>query len=371
MAVILSEEQLMLRESAQTFLADQSPVARMRELRDAFDDTGYTPEVWKQMADLGWLGILLSEDHGGSDMGVADLGVVLWECGKVLAPEPLVSALLLGANAVRLSGNQTLQKDLLPAVAEGDRIIALALEETARFHPYNVATTFSGGAISGTKIHVLDGHVADQIVVVARTAGNAGDREGLALYLVDADAKGVSITRNRRMDGRNAATVEFDGVEVGADRLLGDADLLDQVIDQATVGLASEMLGTAEEAFERTLQYLKDREQFGEKIGTFQALRHRAAEMFSELEFARSIVRDALSALDEGRADAAACVSAAKAQATKASRLIGAEAVQMHGGTGMTDEEEIGLFFKRLKAAELSLGDETYHQRRFATLQGY
>ncbi|MCR9096601.1 MAG: acyl-CoA dehydrogenase family protein [bacterium] len=371
MAVILSEEQLMLRESAQTFLADQSPVTRMRELRDAFDEKGYTPEIWRQMADLGWLGILLDEDHGGSGMGVADLGVVLWECGRVLAPEPLLSTLLLGANAVRLSGNEPLQKDVLPAVAEGDRIVAFALEETGRFDPYGVATKVEGGAISGTKLHVLDAHVADQIVVVARTAGAVGDRDGLALYLVDASASGVTITRNNRVDGRNVAQVEFDGVEVGADRLLGNADLLDRVIDQATVGLAAEMLGTAEEAFERTLQYLKDREQFGEKIGTFQALRHRAAEMFSELEFARSIVRDALSAVDEGREDAAQCVSAAKAQASKAGRLIGAEAIQMHGGIGMTDEEEIGLFFKRLKAAELSLGDETYHQRRFATLQGY
>lgn len=371
MSVILSEEQLMLRESAQTFLADQSPVTRMRELRDAVDENGYTPAIWSQMADLGWLGILLAEEHGGSGMGVADLGVVLWECGKVLAPEPLLSTLLLGANAVRLSDNEVLQKDVLPAVAEGDRIVALAFEETGRFAPYAVSTRLEDGSVTGKKLHVLDAHVADQIVVVARAAGSAGDRDGIALYLVDANAKGVSITRHRRVDGRNVAEVAFDGVEVGADRLLGGADLLDRVIDQATVGLAAEMLGTAEEAFERTLQYLKDREQFGARIGTFQALRHRAAEMFSELEFARSIVRDALSAVDEGREDAAACVSAAKAQASKAARLIGAEAIQMHGGIGMTDEEEIGLFFKRLKAAELSLGDATYHQRRFATLQGY
>ena len=205
----------------------------------------------------------------------------------------------------------------------------------------------------------------------AATAGAAGDRDGVALFLVDANAKGASITRTRRIDGRNAAQVELDGVEVGADRMLGGSDLLDQVIDQATVGLAAEMVGTAEEAFERTLTYLKDREQFGSKIGSFQALRHRAAEMFSELEFARSVVRDALSAVDEGRDDASVCVSAAKAQASKAARLVGAEAIQMHGGIGMTDEEEIGLFFKRLKAAELSLGDATYHRRRFASLQGY
>ncbi len=375
MAVILTEEQLMLRESAQTFLAEQSPVSRMRELRDAYDERGYTPAVWKQMADLGWLGILLDEEHGGSAMGLAELGVVLLECGKVLAPEPLLSTLLLGANAIRLSDNEALHKDVLPAVAEGDRVVALALEESGRFDPYGIATRVESGSggtrITGTKRHVLDGHVADQIVVVARASGDPGDRDGLALYLVDADAKGVTITRTRRIDGRNVAEVEFEGVEVGADRALGDADLLDRVIDQATVGLCAEMIGTTEEAFERTLTYLKDREQFGEKIGSFQALRHRAAEMFSEMEFARSLVLDALSAVDEDREDASVCVSAAKAQTSKAARLVGAEAIQMHGGIGMTDEEEIGLFFKRLKAAELSFGDATYHQRRFASLQGY
>ena len=371
MALILSEEQLMLRESAQTFLGDTSPVSRMRELRDAYDDKGYTPDVWKQMSELGWLGILLSEDHGGSDMGLSELGVVLLECGKVLAPEPLLSTLLLGANAVRLSDNDALQKDVLPAVAEGERVLAMALDEGGRFDPYAVSTKVENGAITGAKQHVLDGHVADQIVVVARASGTSGDRDGLALYLVDANASGVSITRNRRVDGRNVAEVKFDGVEVGPDRLLGDADLLDRVLDQATVGLSAEIIGTAEEAFERTLKYLKDREQFGEKIGTFQALRHRAAEMWSDLEFARSAVLDALAAVDEGRSDAAIAVSAAKSLASKTARLIGGEAIQMHGGIGMTDEEEIGLFFKRLKAAELSLGDATYHQRRFATLQGY
>ncbi len=375
MALTLSEEQLLLRETAQTFLADNSPVSRMRELRDANDGTGFTRALWKEMADLGWLGILLAEEHGGSEMGVAELGVVMLECGRVLAPEPLLSTVLLGSNAIRLSENEALQKDVLPAVAEGDRLIAFALEEARRFNPYAIETTAEskGGAyaINGSKRYVLDGHVADQIVVVARTGGASGEREGLALFLVDANASGVSIQRTHMIDGRNAAHVEFSDVEVGADRMLGDADLLDRVLDQATVALAAEAIGTAEEAFERTLTYLKEREQFGVKIGTFQALRHRAAEMFSELEFARSTVLDALSAVDEDRADAKQAVSAAKAQVSKTARLIGAEAIQMHGGTGMTDEEEIGLFFKRLKAAEITLGDDTYHLRRFASLQGY
>ena len=218
---------------------------------------------------------------------------------------------------------------------------------------------------------MLDGHTADQFVVVARTSGAPGNRDGLALFMVDAEVEGVDVQRTTMMDARNAATVSFAGAVVGADRLLGDATLLDCVLDQATLGLAAEMVGMAEEAFERTLAYLKDREQFGVKIGTFQALRHRAVEMFAELEFARSLVLDGLSAVDEGRNDISLSASAAKAQANKAARLIGAEAIQMHGGIGMTDELDIGLFFKRLRAADITLGDASYHLRRFAAHQGY
>ena len=375
MTLTLTDEQLLLRDAVQSFLADNSPLSRMRALRDERDVTGFSHEIWKSMADLGWLGIQLPEAHGGGGMGLGELGVILTECGRVLAPEPLVSTLLLGANAVRLSTNEALQADVLPAVAAGDRLIALALEETGRFNPYAIetqATSTEGGySITGEKRYVLNGHTADQIVVVARTSGTARDRDGVALFLVDANIEGIEVQRTTMIDGRNAANVSFAGVQVGEDRLLGDADLLDQALDHATVGLAAEMVGVADAAFEQTLQYLKDRDQFGAKIGAFQALRHRAAEMFGELEFARSLVLDGLAAIDEGRDDAPASVSAAKAQANKAARLIGAEAIQMHGGMGMTDELDIGLFFKRLRAAEVCLGDRTYHLRRFASTQGY
>jgi len=379
MGLILTEDQQILRDMAKGFFDEKSPVERMRTLRDSQDETGFTRELWKEMGELGWLGILFPEAVGGADMGYGELGVILAECGRVLAPEPFVSTLLLGGNAILLGGNEPLQKELLPDVCSGDRILSLAFQEQGRFAPYSVETsaTRDGDSfrIRGSKQFVLDGHVANQIITVARTAGGAGERDGLSLFVVDADAPGLSIQRTEMVDGRNAARISFDNVAVDASRVLGEidagADVLDAVFDRATIGLCAEMVGCFEEAFERTLEYLKTREQFGVKIGSFQGLRHRAAEMFGELEFARSVVLDAQSAIDDARDDVAECASGAKARCSDVANLIGGEAIQMHGGIGMTDEEEIGLFFKRLKAAEFTLGDATYHRNRFAGLRGY
>ncbi len=379
MALTLTEDQLILRDMARSFFDEKSPVERMRTLRDSRDTTGFSHELWKEMGKLGWIGIPFPEAVGGAELGYGELGVVLSECGRVLAPEPFVSTVLLGGNAVLLGGNEPLQKELLPDVCRGERLLSLAFHEHGRFAPHAVETGATrdgdGFRIRGEKRFVLDGHVADQIVTVARTAGGSGDRAGLTLFVVDADAAGLSVQRTELVDGRNAARVTFDDVTVDATRVLGEidrgADVLDAVFDRATIGLCAEMVGTFEEAFERTLAYLKTREQFGVKIGTFQALRHRAAHMFGGLEFARSVVRDAQSAIDDGRGDVAECASAAKARCSEVANQIGAEAIQMHGGIGMTDEEEIGLFFKRLKAAELTLGDAIYHRNRFAGLRGY
>ncbi len=379
MGLILSEDQLILRDMAKSFCDEKSPVDRMRKLRDTRDETGFTRDLWKEMGELGWIGIPFPESVGGSEMGYGELGVVLGECGRVLAPEPFMSTVLLGGNAILLGGSEPMQKELLPDLCTGDRILALAFQERGRFAPYAVETSAKREGdsfrIRGEKQFVLDGHLADQIVTVARTAGGVGERAGLTLFVVDADTKGVSVQRTEMVDGRNAAVITFEDVDVDAGRVLaeidGGADVLDPVFDRATIGLCAEMVGSFEEAFERTLEYLKTREQFGVKIGTFQGLRHRASEMFGELEFARSVVRDAQSAIDEGRDDVAECASGAKARCSDVANLIGGEAVQMHGGIGMTDEEEIGLFFKRLKAAELTLGDAIYHRNRFASLRGY
>jgi alkylation response protein AidB-like acyl-CoA dehydrogenase len=379
MSLALTEEQELLRNTAREFIAEHSPVKELRRLRDTNDPDGFSRALWKQMAELGWAGIVLPEEYGGSGLGYAELGLVLEECGRTLAATPLVATALLGANAVLLGGNDTQKKEILPAVAKGERLLALALQESAHHAPHQIATraepTASGYRISGKKTFVLDGHVADQLVVVARTAGSAGERDGLALFLVPRGARGVAVTRTMMVDGRNAANLTLDGVEVDRSAALGapgrGADVLDRVLDCATIGLAAEMLGTIAEAFERTVAYLKTRKQFGVPIGSFQALKHRAANMFVEVELSRSIVLDALRALDENRPDVSALASVAKARVSDAIHLIGNEAVQMHGGIGVTDEEEIGLFLKRARVAELTLGDAAFHRARFATLSGF
>ena len=331
------------------------------------------------MAELGWAGILLPEEFGGSELGYAELGVVLEESGRTLAATPFLSTVLLGGNAVLLGGNETQKKEILPALAKGERILALALEESAHHAPYAIATraeaTSGGYKLTGKKTFVQDGHVADQLVVVARTAGKPGERDGLTLFLVPRGARGLNVKRTIMVDGRNAANVTLDGVEVESSAVLGSAgrgaDVLDKVLDRATIGLAAEMVGTLTEAFERTIKYLKDRKQFGVPIGSFQALKHRAANMFVEVELSRSIVLDALRAIDENRPDVAQLASVAKARVSDAIHLIGNEGVQMFGGIGVTDEEEIGLFLKRARVAELTLGDAAHHRARFATLNGF
>ncbi len=379
MALTLSDDQLILKQTARSFLQEKSPVTRMRELRDTEDATGFSRELWREMAEMGWAGIVFPEEFGGADMGYGELGAVLEECGRVLAPEPFVSTVLLGGNAVLLGARDPLKKELLVDVCSGEHILALAFQEQGRFDPWAVATRAErhqdGWRIEGSKQFVLDAHVADTLIVTARTSGDPRERDGLTLFAIDAGSSGLSIHRNHMVDGRNAGDVRLDGVEASADRVIGEVDggaeLLDSVFDRALIGLSAEMLGTMEEAFERTLAYLKEREQFGVKIGTFQALRHRIVDMFCELELTRSVVREAHTTLDEGREGLSQMASAVKARCSDVSSLITREALQMHGGIGMTDEEEIGLFFKRAKAAELTLGDAIYHRDRYATLRGF
>jgi alkylation response protein AidB-like acyl-CoA dehydrogenase len=379
MALVLTEEQELLKDTAREFAQEKSPVSRLRELRDAQDETGFGRDLWKEMGELGWTGILLPESCGGSELGYAELGVLLEELGRTLAPEPFLSTVVLGATALELGGSDAQKEKILTGVAEGERLLALAFQEQGRFAPYAVSTkaepTSSGFCLTGEKRFVLDGHVADDLLVVARTSGQSGDRDGLTLFLVDPAAAAVQVTRTIMVDSRNAARVRLDGVEVDASQVVGEvdraADILDPVFDRATVALSAELLGTVCEAWERTLEYLKTREQFGVKIGTFQALKHRAALMFCEVELCRSVVMEALRAIDEGRPDVPRLASAAKARVSDAAVLVGCEAVQLFGGIGMTDEEEIGFFLKRARAAELTLGDASYHRDRFASLAGY
>jgi alkylation response protein AidB-like acyl-CoA dehydrogenase len=378
MSLVLTEEQELIKQTAAEFLKENAPVTHLRELRDAKDATGFSKKLWKEMAELGWPGIPFAEEHGGAGLGLAELGVVLEECGRTLAPYPFLSTVVLAGGALDLAGNAA-QKSLLEGVCQGETFLALAFQESGRFAPWAIDTKAEragdGFRLSGEKVFVLDGHVADHLIVAARTSGAAGDRDGLTLFLVDPAAEGCTVTRTSMVDSRGAARVALSNVSVAGDAVLGEvgqaADVLERVFDRATAVLSAEMVGLSAEVFERTVAYLKTRDQFGVKIGTFQALKHRAAHMFCEVELAQAVVLDALRALDEDRPYASRVVSAAKARCSDTASLVTCEGLQMHGGIGMTDEEEIGLFLKRAKAAELTLGDAAYHRNRFARLTGF
>ena len=379
MSLVLTDEQELIKQAAAEFLKENSPVTHLREMRDSEDPAGFSKKLWKEMAELGWAGIPFAEEVGGAGLGFAELGVLLEECGRTLAPYPFLSTVVLGGGAVALGGSEAQQQAILQGVCKGETFLALAFQETGRFSPWAIdAKAEKAGAgfrISGEKIFVLDGHVADHLVVAARTSGSAGEREGITLFLVDPATEGCTVTRTIMVDSRNAARVELSDVTVTAEAVLGEvdrgADILDVIFDRAAALLSAEMVGLSSEVFERTVDYLKTREQFGVRIGSFQALKHRAAAMFCEVELAQAVALDALRALDEERPYASRTVSAAKARCSDAASLVTCEGLQMHGGIGMTDEEEIGLFLKRAKAAELTLGDSAYHRDRFARLTGF
>ena len=380
MELVRSEDQELIAKTAADFVKEKSPIARVRQLRDSSDPVGFSRALWKEMAELGWIGIPFPESVGGAGLGFAELAVVLEELGRTLAPEPFLSTVLLGGQALLLAGDEAKAKDWLPRVCKGDAILALAQQETrSRYDLAAVATRAeragTGYRIRGEKIQVLDGHVADALVVVARTAGGPRDLEGLTLFLVPKGAGGLGVTRQIRLDGRNAALVKLDGVEVGADAVLGAVDgghaLLARVVDRATVGLSAEMLGGMQQAFALTLDHLKHRQQFGVPIGSFQALKHRAANVYIELELAKSAVMAAARGVDAEAPDLARLVSLAKARCSDAYVLATNEGVQMFGGVGMTDEYDVGFYMKRARAAELTFGDAAFHRARWAALSGY
>lgn len=379
MGLVLNEEQNILKRSAQEFFSARQPLKALRTLRDHQDATGFDPRLWRAMADLGWAGILVPEAYGGAAFGYQGLGLILEEAGRSLAASPLISTALLGAPLLVNAGSEAQKRALLGAVAAGERVIALALDEQPRHAPIRIVTRAkprgSGYVIKGSKVMVLDGHVADQLLVVARTSGADDAAQGLTIFLVDTTARGITCTRLALVDSRNAANVVFDNVEVAATAILGTLDTgysaLEPVLDGARVGLAAEMLGSGLEAFERTLRYLKLRVQFGVPIGSFQALKHRAALMYCEIELTRSAVREALTALDERRRDVPELASLAKAKACEMLELVSSEAIQLFGGIGMTDEEEIGFFLKRARVAQQTFGDAIFHRDRYATLMGF
>ncbi len=381
MPMILNEEQNMLKDTAKDFCANNMPVSQLRRLRDEQSAEGFDRDTWKAMAELGWAGIPFPEAYGGLAFGYKGLGVVTEETGRTLGASPLFASVWVCGTLVNLGGGDAQKARLLPGICAGECLMALALEESHRHNPYGVATSAQpsgdGFVLNGSKTFVLDGHVADQFIVVARTSGAPQDRDGISLFIVAGDASGVDVRRTSMVDSRNAANLELAGVTVGPDALIGElgrgADVLDPTLDIARIGMAAEMLGGLQECFERTIAYLKERHQFGVPIGSFQALKHRAANMFCEVELSKSCVLEALTALDEGRdrAEVAKLASLAKTKVGETYNLVSREGIQMHGGIGMTDEFDIGFFIKRAAVSEQTFGDVNFHRNRYGELEGY
>jgi alkylation response protein AidB-like acyl-CoA dehydrogenase len=360
---VLSEEQSMLRDAAKSWVQEKSPVTAFRKMRDSGAELGYDAAAWNEMAEMGWAGVIIPEEYGGSNFGYLSLGLVLEELGRTLTASPLLASGLAAASALVLGGSDAQKSEWLPKIAEGAVVGALAIDEGPHHNPEKVATVFKDGKITGKKTFVLEGMAAGIIIVSGRGP------DGIGLYLVKADDKGVTRHRLALADSRGAANIDFDGA--AAEPLTGGAALVEKVLDRARAGIAAEMLGSAVQAFETTLDYLKVRVQFGQVIGSFQALQHRAAKMFTDLELSRSAVEAALAAIDADSPDTPELVSLAKAKMGDTFHLVSNEMVQMHGGIGMTDAHDAGFYLKRARAAEAAFGNQAFHRDRYARIQGY
>ena len=377
MALVLNEEQQLLQDSAKTFLQECSPVDSLRTLRDG--GKHWSPALWSDMAEMGWAGIVIPEDYDGLEFGYVGAGLLIEECGRTLATSPLTSSALVCSSLVNGLCNEEQKQSILPAVASGELILTLALNESARPSPEAVMVTAVADqgdfVLNGNKIHVIDGMIAHKLLVVARTDGVAGDQNGLSLFMVDRGLEGLSFTGILNADNHQVANIQFDSVRVGPEALLGEAgncwSELERALDIGAACSAAELFGIAQESFERTIQYLKERKQFGVLVGSFQALQHRASLLFCELNLCKSMVLKALQAVDENSPDRSLMASSAKIKCGKTAKLAVNEAVQMHGGIGMTDEFDIGFFMKRAAAARQEYGDEYYHSDRFGQLRGY
>ena len=379
MAFVLTEDQEMLRETAMTFARDELPVTHLRALRDR-GANGTDQDTREKLAELGFFGVIIPDEPGGEHFGLVGLGQVLEAQGRTLASTPLLQTALIAACAIQMGGTEAQTAEWLPKIASGEATFALALDETAHHAPTRISTEAEkngqGFTLNGAKRYVPDAHHADNLIVVARTFGEAGDSHGLTLFLVPRDTEGVTIQTLNTVDSHGAAHISLDGVTVPETAVLGGVDqgwdVLEPVLDYARIGLAAEMLGSAEAAFEMTLEYLNTRKQFGQLIGSFQALQHRAAKMFTELELTRSCVAAALAAADEeGRNDLAHLASLAKARASETLHLVSTETVQLHGGTGMTDAHDSGFYLKRARVQEALYGGASFHRDRYAALNDF
>lgn len=352
---VLSEEQEMLRDMAREWTANESPVAAFRKLRDSGEDFDRT--AWQAMAGMGWTGVVIPEAHGGSDFGWLSMGLVVEELGKTLTASPLVAS-TVAASALMLGGSEAQQARWFPNIASGEAIATLAVDEGPRHDPGKIAVSVSGGKLSGTKAFVAEAASSDLFVVAAQDG----------LYLVE-KGEGVSVSGRGLVDQRSHAEITFDGAT--AEKLAGGGDnLLDDVLDRARILAACEMLGMAQQVFDVTLDYLKQRVQFNQVLASFQALQHRMADLFGDLAMMRSAVEGGLQALDNGFGVPRAA-ALAKAEANRVLHKVSNEGIQLHGGIGMTDEYDIGFYLKRARVLEAQWGNTAFLRDRFAMLAGY
>ena len=375
MPLYLDDDQTILKDTIREFVADAAPVAHLRALRDADDATGFSRDLWKQFAEMGFTGIMVGEDQGGLGMGHVEAGIVLEEIGRNLSPSPFLTTAVAAVAALKGSGQA---ERWFPGIVAGDTVAALAIDEGAKHRDsvgLKAERSGNGFRLTGAKRFVAHGHVADLMIVAARTAGAADEADGVTLFAVDKGAAGLTATPERLADASLAARIAFDRVEVDADAVIGEVDAgrdpLNRLLRAGRTGAAAELVGVGAGAMDMTVGYLKERKQFGVAIGSFQALQHRAAHLYSEMEVARAAVLKAQQLLDAGSDEADEAVSVAKAMTAMATTLSVQEGVQMHGGIGMTDEYDIGFYMKRARVLAELFGDANFHADKLARAAGY
>ena len=379
MKLILNEEQQFLKDTAKNFAEERTPVNHFRSLRDNKDDLLWDKDTWKEMVNLGWSGILIPEEYGGSNFGLAGISVILQECGKTLTPSPLFATGVLGAYAISQYGTEEQKKKYLPQIANGEITTAIAIDESSHHNPLNINTSAvskdNSYILNGKKVFVVDGASADLLIVVARTSGKTGDSTGLTLFLVENNQPNINVVKLDMADSRNYANITFSDITVQKENILGDieagGEAIENILDIGRIAISAEMLGNTEAAFESTINYLKERKQFGVLIGTFQALQHRAAEMFCEIELTKSSIMAAMQGADNNSNELQRLASLAKTMAGETLHLVSNEAIQMHGGIGVTDEYDRGFYLKRSRVVEQISGCSKFHTERYANISGF
>ena len=374
MSLVINEEQNMLKSSAKELLDLKSPISLMRELRDD-NYNQFDPDLWKEMVEMGWTALTVPEEYNGLNFGYVGLGQVIEEMGKKLTVSPMISTVLVSTTIVGLSKNEVLKSKLFDEIMSGKKLCTLAHEESSHHNPNIDLSIISNNnekfILNGKKRFVIDGTISDYLIVSANSEFNGS----LELVIIDSKSKGITFNNKVHMDSKIYSDISFNNVEFSKDNFLSTENdgkkILKKALDIACVGLAAEMLGNIQQAFDMTIQYLKEREQFGVKIGSFQALQHRSAIIFGEIELCKSIVLKALQAIDSGDENLPELASLAKSKLGLTSKLVTNEAVQMHGGIGVTDDADIGFFLKRVRVSQRIFGDSNYHLDRVAKFNSY